>query len=270
WDADALPVPAPGPPAPGAGSTAAATLRAAAEGLRQGDHEAVRLLLNGLTGDWRYDWYRGIGALLAGEVDAAERHFDRVQGLVPGEAAPRLARGLCAELRGEHAAAARLHESVWRTDPAQAGAAFGLARARFALGERDAAVAALLSVPESSGHHADAQAAAIVAALAGRDPAGIAPGELVAAGERLERLGLTGVPHHRLSVLILRTALEWLRTPPVAGTAGMVLLGRPLTRRGVRYGLERGYRALARLSDRRRDRVALVELANDVRPKTLL
>jgi serine/threonine-protein kinase PknG len=162
------------------------------------------------------------------------------------------------------------HASVWRTDPTYLSAAFGLARARFAQGDRSAAVEALISVPESSRHHVDAQVAAIVATLADRDPASIGGRELVETAERLERLELTGERRHRLTVLILRAALARLGVRTRSGWSGAVeILGIPMTDRDLRFGLERGYRALARLSDRRRDRVALVELANAVRPKTV-
>ncbi|MFI0350454.1 tetratricopeptide repeat protein [Actinomadura sp. 9N407] len=284
WVADVLPAPVIETPEAGAASSLALSpapplapdgavadpLRLAVDHIANGDHETARPLLEGETGDWRYAWYLGICALLAGEVDGAVRHFARVHALVPGETAPKLALGLCAELRGRHAVAARRHESVWRTDPTYLSAAFGLARAKFAQGDRNAAAEALTSVPESSRHYTDAQAAAIVAALAGRDPASIGGQELVEAAERLERLELTGERHHRLTVLILRAALDRLGAPARTGWTGAVeILGIPMTDRGLRSGLERGYRALARLSDRRRERVALVELANAVRPKTV-
>jgi serine/threonine-protein kinase PknG len=47
------------------------------------------------------------------------------------------------------------------------------------------------------------------------------------------------------------------------------LLGCELSDTGLRLGLERSYRALARLSATRPGRFALVDLANNVRPRTL-
>jgi serine/threonine-protein kinase PknG len=52
-------------------------------------------------------------------------------------------------------------------------------------------------------------------------------------------------------------------------TANGQLLDCDLTDRGLRLGLERNYRALARLSATRSDRFALVDRANDIRPRTL-
>ena len=46
------------------------------------------------------------------------------------------------------------------------------------------------------------------------------------------------------------------------------LLGCEFTERGLRFGLERSYRAQARLAPDRRRRVELIEAANGVRPRT--
>jgi serine/threonine-protein kinase PknG len=46
------------------------------------------------------------------------------------------------------------------------------------------------------------------------------------------------------------------------------LLGCEFTERGLRFGLERSYRAQARLAPDRHRRIELVEAANSVRPRT--
>jgi len=50
--------------------------------------------------------------------------------------------------------------------------------------------------------------------------------------------------------------------------SGGELLGCEPSERSLRFGLERSYRALARLAPDRRRRIELVDLANDVRPRT--
>jgi serine/threonine-protein kinase PknG len=47
-----------------------------------------------------------------------------------------------------------------------------------------------------------------------------------------------------------------------------VLLGSELDERGLRFGLERSYRTLARLADHGKERIELVERANRLRPRT--
>ena len=49
---------------------------------------------------------------------------------------------------------------------------------------------------------------------------------------------------------------------------GGQLLGQETTERSLRFGLESNYRAQARLAPDQRRRIELVDLANDVRPRT--
>src|SRR6201999_26231 len=76
---------------------------------------------------------------------------------------------------------------------------------------------------------------------------------------------------HQLAVEILRAALDWVSTVPAPRSAaapapGGRILGCEPDERALRFGLERGYRALASLLPERR--VELVDLANSVRPRT--
>jgi serine/threonine-protein kinase PknG len=68
-------------------------------------------------------------------------------------------------------------------------------------------------------------------------------------------------------VEILRAALDWCTSgqPAVGGP----ILGCEPNTRAVRFGLERSYRALARLTPDEARRVELVDLANAIRPRTL-
>ena len=71
---------------------------------------------------------------------------------------------------------------------------------------------------------------------------------------------------------ILRAALDWVSAAPPAArrggpqAAGGRILGCEPNERALRFGLERGYRALANLIPERR--VELVDMANSVRPRT--
>ncbi|GAA0222122.1 serine/threonine-protein kinase [Saccharothrix mutabilis subsp. mutabilis] len=214
-------------------------------------------------GDWRPGWYRGLAALVGGDAAAARERFEQVCDVLPGEAAPKLAVAVAAELAGDRAAAQACYRVVWRTDHAYVSAAFGLARVLSAAGDRESAVAVLHSVPETSSHHVAAQVAA-VRALAGGGPA-----DVVAAGARLAGLELDVARRVGLTAELLRTALESLprngARPPDDR-----LLGCEFTERGLRLGLERAYRQLARLADTPEERIALVDRANEVRPRTLV
>ena len=72
---------------------------------------------------------------------------------------------------------------------------------------------------------------------------------------------------YTLAAEVLNAALSSLQGG-MPGSGGR-LLDCELTDKGLRLGLERTYRALARLSATQPGRYALIDLANDVRPRTL-
>ncbi|MGY3201727.1 tetratricopeptide repeat protein [Streptomyces sp. TE5632] len=241
--------------------------------------------------DWRVVWYRGVAALVTGDHEGAALAFDAIYDAFPGEVAPKLALGLCAEVLGQLDNAAEYYRLVWSTDPSHVSAAFGLARVRLAAGDRRGAVRTLESVPESSIHYTAARVAAVRARLRGRAAAaGDVPflDDLSAAAsqvEALESYGLDPARREQLSAEVLGCALDWvlsggqgsvpLPAPPGrgnrnAGSAaeGRTLLGSGLDERNLRFGLERSYRTLARLARSGEERIDLVERANRYRPRT--
>jgi serine/threonine-protein kinase PknG len=221
--------------------------------------------------DWRTFWYRALAALVTGNLEEARDRFDKVYDALPGEAAPKVALAGCAELAGDWPTAARYYETVWRTDRGYVGAAFGLARARLALGERAAAVRALDQVPATSSHHVDAVVTAIRALLTDRPATDLTADALVSASTRLDSVELDVARREGLAVEILTAAFDWIRAGrPGAGAVPVTVLGRAADEREIRFGLEHSYRELARVTDARTMRVVLVDQANSVRPVTLV
>ncbi|CAL9461592.1 Serine_threonine-protein kinase PknG [Streptomyces sp. enrichment culture] len=240
--------------------------------------EALRTLEEEDPDDWRVVWYRGVAALVTADHEGAALAFDAVYDAFPGEIAPKLALGLCAEVLGQLDNAAEYYRLVWSTDPSHVSAAFGLARVQLATGDRHGAVRTLESVPESSIHYTAARVAAVRARLRGR---AAVPGDvsflddLTAAAGQVEALGAYGLDPARreqLSAEVLGCGLDWVLSggqgsaPPAAG--GRTLLGSGLDERGLRFGLERSYRTLARLAPSGEERIDLVERANRYRPRT--
>ncbi|MFH9432144.1 tetratricopeptide repeat protein [Streptomyces sp. NPDC017615] len=250
--------------------------------LEHGDREAALAALARLDrerpDDWRVVWCRGVASLVTGDFENAALAFDAIYDAFPGEAAPKLALGLCAEVLGQLDNAAEYYRLVWATDPSFVSAAFGLARVRLASGDRAGAVRTLESVPESSIHYTAARVAAVRARLRQRTAAaGDVPflDDLTAAAGQVEALdayGLDPARRERLSAEVLGCALDWILSRgqdtarPVTG--GQVLLGSGLDERGLRFGLERAYRTLARLAPGGEERIELVERANRYRPRT--
>ncbi|MFF2012272.1 tetratricopeptide repeat protein [Streptomyces sp. NPDC058195] len=227
--------------------------------------------------DWRVVWYRGVASLVTGDHENAALSFDAVYDAFPGEPAPKLALGICAEVLGQLDNATEYYRLVWTTDPSFVSAAFGLARVRIAAGDRAGAVAALESVPEASIHYTAARVAAVRARLRERAPDEPLLDDLLAASAQVSGLagfGLDAVRREQLSAEVLGTALDWvLSGSPGAGAAARqpgpgTLLGSELDEQGLRFGLERSYRMLARLAEPGDERIELVERANRLRPRT--
>ncbi|MFG3225557.1 tetratricopeptide repeat protein [Kitasatospora sp. NPDC048194] len=232
--------------------------------------------------DWRVVWYRGLTALVGaaeaaaagadGEADlrAAAEAFDAVYDAFPGEAAPKLALAVCAELLGDRGDAAEFYRLVWATDRAYLGAGFGLARVRLAEGDRPGAVQVLESVPATSSQYTAARIAAVRARLRERPATDPLAADLRASSDQLTALRLDDRRREELSVEVLGAALGWV----TAGAAGAeqagtpVVLGRPAAERELRFALEQSYRVLARLADRAETRIEMVERANRARPRT--
>ncbi|MGW2474701.1 tetratricopeptide repeat protein [Streptomyces sp. NPDC001665] len=252
--------------------------------LEMGDVAAAAQTLAALEGqhadDWRVVWYRGLTSLVTGDKENAALSFDAVYDAFPGEPAPKLALGICAEVLGQLDNAAEYYRLVWLTDPSFVSAAFGLARVQIAAGDRSAAVRTLESVPEASIHYTAARVAAVRARLRERAAREPLMADLTAASAQvsaLAGLGLDAVRRERLSTEVLGTALDWVLSgspsaPQPAAHAGPhgpgTLLGSELDERGLRFGLERAYRMLARLAEPGAERIELVERANRFRPRT--
>ena len=253
--------------------------------LEVGDYDGAGRTLADLAAedpsDWRIAWTDGLRRLAladAGAAAAAAGAFSAVYDELPGELAPKLALAFAAEAAGDTASAARYFKLVWTVDRSSISAAFGLARACLATGDRPGAIAALAAVPDTSSYHAAAQIEAVRILVS----SGVTGDDLRQASGRLGRLPLDEARRQQLTVEILRAALGWAstgqalpsgraqgsaRTPARVSGDGLILGCEP-NERSLRLGLERGYRALARLTSDRSRRIELVDMANAVRPKT--
>ncbi len=221
--------------------------------------------------DWRIAWYHGLCALAAGAPSRAQAAFSAVYDELPGELAPKLALGFAAEAAADQAAARHFYQLVWTIDRSCISAAFGAARACLAAGDRPSAIAAVAAVPETSSHHAAAQIAAVRLLVGGGN--GVSGADVRQADGRLGRLSLDDLRRQQLTVEILQAALDWVSGAagaPVgaANSGGERILGYEPNERALRFGLERGYRALASLTPDPARRVELVDMANSIRPRT--
>ena len=224
-------------------------------------------------GDWRVAWFHGIRALVNGNLESARQGFTAVFDGLPGEAAPKLALALCAAREGATETAAQGYATVWQTDRSYVSAAFGLARARFVLGDCAGTADALEAVPESSRYAVTARLCAILSRARGCTNGQPPVADFFTAAEQLDSLEL-GDQRRELAVAeVLETVLTWVRAgrPWPHGAATPIpttVLGHRLNERGVRDRLESAYRELARLAPTAAERIAFVDQANDRRNRS--
>jgi serine/threonine-protein kinase PknG len=223
--------------------------------------------------DWRVAWYTGLRLLADGSPEQARASFAAVYDELPGEVAPKLALGFAAEAVADLASARHFHELVWTLDQSWVSAAFGLARACLAGGDRTRAIAVVKAVPSASSQHVPARIAAVRLLLGG---AGVSAADLREAADLLSELKIDVHRKQELTIELLRAALGWVGALP-AGLSqnaplgpGARILGHEPDERGLRLGLERAYRDLAGLTPEQARRIELVDLANSIRPRTLI
>ncbi|MEU4641528.1 tetratricopeptide repeat protein [Micromonospora sp. NPDC023814] len=214
--------------------------------------------------DWSLWWHRGLVALVGRDFGTARRRFAQVYGWLPGEVSTRLAYAVACELDGDPRTAADHYRGVWDTDPGVVGAAFGLARCLLATADARSAADALLRVPESSRASTVAVTCAVRILLDAPDDGHRLDAALDAAG-MVDKLPPFD-EREQVEAHILRIALD---CDLAAGRhAGRRLFGHPLEEDALRGAFERRCRSRARRTADRRERIALVDLANAYRPVT--
>lgn len=217
--------------------------------------------------DWRVIWYRGVSFLARSQYDSAASAFDTCFDEVPGELAPRLALAVVSELKKSADDAIHFYRSVSRVDPGYATALFGQARLLAAQGKTNEAVMALAMVPQTSSLYVDAQKALAKTLIqsggsgGGKQPAA---DDLNKAAQTIEALVLTGIEKLTMVQELFTAALSYVTSKQGA----LKLLDKEVPEMEVRTRLEAAYRDLARLAHDDGERIRLVDLANQVRPRT--
>jgi serine/threonine-protein kinase PknG len=210
--------------------------------------------------------------LAQSQFERALREFRGVYASLPGELAPKLAMAYAAESAGDLELAAHWYDLVSTTDPGYTSAVFGLARTRTGLGDITGAITAYERVPSTSSAYVDAQVAK-AEAMVDADARTLTVDDVVAAGSVVDRLTLPKEVHARLTAGVLAAALTVVErtngNAPDPASAPTVL-GCPLTEQGIRLGLESTYRRWALQSPAGAERIALVDRANELRPRTLV
>lgn len=230
-----------------------------------GDAEAMLKEVEAQDGfDWRVIWYRGMSFMAQGHYDSAQSAFETCFDEVPGELAPRLAIAIVSDLKKDADDAVHYYQAVSRVDSGYTTAIFAQARLLAAQGKIDEAVAALSLVPQTSSLYFDAQKT-LAKVLIDNNGQPSGADQLNRAAQTIEALVLTGAEKVHMAKELFTAALAFVLT----GKSGSLkLLNEEVKERDVRARLEAAYRDLARLAHDEAERIRLVDLANQVRPRT--
>ncbi len=215
--------------------------------------------------EWRALWVDGLAALQLQDWDTAKASFNAVYQQVPGELAPKLALAVACERGLLPDIAERLYATCAATDATYvAPAAFGMARVRAQRRDLRGAVAALDQVPSTSRGYPESRQLRADVLLSG------GAGDLALLDQALrsiESVQMEPRTRETYRARILEQALEVVLAGGVRPDARVG--AHPATEAGLREGLERAYRALARDAPDLRRRVELVNQANAARMWTL-
>lgn len=249
--ATALPAPLSDPDAPDMAGSTRRALDESRRALRKKDPElAERALAAAGLGDWHWlhAWYSGLIALAGDDVRSATTAFTTVRRAVPGELIPQLALGLCAELRADLATARSHYGAVFDTTPALGAAGFGLARVHLRAGERTKAVGTAVRLAEEFRYERGARVAAVrLSVMVLHEDGHVTP-----TGDDLERAwaGLDGLDVDRATSAGLHAEIQYAS----------------FLHHRDRGRLSDAVRELGRHAPTEREYVALVDLANRLRP----
>jgi serine/threonine-protein kinase PknG len=174
--------------------------------------------------------------------------FTQVRRALPGELIPHLALGLCAELREDLAVARSHYSTVFDTTPALGAAGFGLARVLLLAGERMKAVAVAEQLAKEFRYEREARVAAVrLRVMVLSEPNHPPPNEDDVARARA---ALPGLDVDEAAAAALRAEIEYAE----------------FLRTQDRLKLSDAIRALGPHAPTEREYVALVDLANRLRP----
>ena len=239
--------------------------------LQAGDVSLARKHAAGLLDDdpweWRALWMDGLAATKLQDWEGAKASFNAVYQQIPGELAPKLALAVACERGGLPDVAEGLYATCAATDAAYvAPASFGMARVRAQRNDVAGAVAALDQVPKTSRGYPESRQLRAEVLLAG---SGSDFGVLDQAMDSIESVPMDGITRQQYTVRILEHALSVVLKNPSSASADARIGSYAATEVGIRAGLERAYRALARDAPDFQARVELVNQADSVRTWTL-
>jgi Serine/threonine protein kinase len=217
--------------------------------------------------DWRVHWYRGKLLLTQHDCKAAKNEFEKVYFEMPGEVAPKLAIGYCAELGGVLIEAENYYTRVSKVDPNNTTACFGLARCLRRKGDIVGASNALNAVPAN--HSMYSQSRIMLAEILMMDQKSMNEQALDQLSQVVGSISIEGGIVHQLMAKVLTCAVNMIEGKVVTENSANKVLGCDMRINSLRKAAEAEYRKAAHFAETKKDKIFWVDLANSVRPVTL-
>jgi serine/threonine-protein kinase PknG len=218
--------------------------------------------------DWRISWYRGKSLLAQNNGPGARTEFGKVYFEMPGEIAPKLAIAYAAEIAGDYEEAARYYKRVAKLDPNQTTACFGLARCLSKKNDINGAMEALAAVPAQ--HSLFNQARIALAKILLDDEKVLSQPLLEKTAETIESISVEGGVAHHLAGRLLASTVSLITSGRVKEDPNAQLLGRQMHPAALRQGAEEEFRNAARYAASHLEKITWIDMANAIRPRTLL
>lgn len=217
--------------------------------------------------DWRVHWYRGKLLLHMENFQMAKNEFEKVYFEMPGEVAPKLAIGYCAELAGSLVEAQSFYTRVSRVDPNNTTACFGLARILVKKGDIVGASNALNFVPQN--HSLYSQSRIMLARVLMINEKDMNAQALEQLSQVVGAISIEGGAVHQLVAKVLTCAVGLIDRKVLGESPANKVMGYSMTLTALRKGAEAEYRKAARYAETKKEKIFWVDLANSVRPVTL-
>jgi serine/threonine-protein kinase PknG len=217
--------------------------------------------------DWRVKWYRGKALLAQNNGALAKNQFDQVYFEMPGETAPKLAIGYCAEQCGDIEEAISFYSRVSKIDPSNTTACFGLSRCFMKMKDIKGAADALNLIPVSHSIHSESRIA--LAKVLMSDENSLTEEILEQLSKTIASITAEGGIVHQLTAKALNSAVNMITLKKLKENNAAKLFGYSLSEYQIRLGAEAEYRKAARYAATPEEKIKLINLANSVRPVTL-
>ena len=217
--------------------------------------------------DWRVFWYQGKLSFSQEKYNDAKLNFDKVFFEMPGELAPKLALAYTFEKLEKNNEALSFYKRVMKVDPSNTTACFGLARCYQKSKNINESLDAIQSVPVT--HILYTQSRLKLVDLMISLDHEFNNDFVKKISEIITSINYDAGIVHELSAKLIVKAIDFIKNGKLKEDNQITLLGSKFKMDELRINAENEYRKAALYSKNQEEKIFWIDLANQVRPKTL-